>query len=519
MLAEVEALICELRRSHPRWGARRLVFELSGRRVSPVPARATVHRVLVRNGLVLAQEQRHRRKYKRWQRETPMQLWQMDLVGGVFLSDGRECKMLTGIDDHSRFAVIAAVLAVPNGRAVCDAFAAAMRRYGVPSEVLTDNGKQFTGRFTKPRPAEVLLERVCRENGITARLTKPRSPTTTGKVERFHQTLRRELLDHCGPFADLPAAQAAIDAWLHAYNHTRPHQALDMASPASLFRPGRAQPTELDTPTSPSKDQAPAAKTAAPMLVPQSVNAVEFDTVITASGMLNVLPRRQRIKTGAANAGRRAHLWVDEHSVHVLIDGHLERTVPSNLTHGDLHELRLRGAHPAGAPPATPAAVRAGRPLAGGAIEIDRAVDSSGNLTVGAIKLKIGTELARQRVTLRIDGHLVHVITNGTLAKTLPAPAALDYTRLRGVRLATDPVPPPPAGPIRVERRVGKDGVVMVTRQSLRIGRTHAGKQVTIIVEDTHLRVLHNGEELSLHARTSNQLVTRFKPYTPRPKR
>jgi integrase-like protein len=74
-----------------------------------------------------------------------MHLWQLDLVGGVPLADGRECKMVTGIDDHSRFVVIAAVVAVPSGRAVCAAFTAAMRRYGVPFEVLTDNGKQFTG--------------------------------------------------------------------------------------------------------------------------------------------------------------------------------------------------------------------------------------------------------------------------------------------------------------------------------------------------------------------------------------
>ena len=91
-----------------------------------------------------------------------MHLWQMDLVGGIYLADGPECKMVTGIDDHSRYVVIAAVVAVPNGRAVCDAFAAAMAGYGIPSEVLTDNGKQFTGRFTKPRPAEVLFERICR---------------------------------------------------------------------------------------------------------------------------------------------------------------------------------------------------------------------------------------------------------------------------------------------------------------------------------------------------------------------
>jgi hypothetical protein len=132
-----------------------------------VPSQATVHRVLVRNGLVRAEEQDHPRKYKRWQRETPMHLWQLDLVGGMYLADGREFKLLTGIDDHSRYVVVAAVLAVPNGRAVCEAFTAAMDRYGVPSEVLTDNGKQFTGRFTKPMPAEVFFERE-RSSGSSA---------------------------------------------------------------------------------------------------------------------------------------------------------------------------------------------------------------------------------------------------------------------------------------------------------------------------------------------------------------
>jgi transposase InsO family protein len=92
-------------------------------------------------------------------------------AGGVYLADGRECKLLSGIDDHSRYVVIATVLAVPSGQAVADAFVQAMRCHGVPAEVLTDNGKQFTGRFTRPRRAEVLFERVCREHGITAKLT------------------------------------------------------------------------------------------------------------------------------------------------------------------------------------------------------------------------------------------------------------------------------------------------------------------------------------------------------------
>jgi hypothetical protein len=111
-------LICELRRQHPRWGARRLVWELGRRGVAPVPGRATVHRVLVRNGLVTPQAQQHTRKYRRWQRDAPMQLWQLDLVGGARLAGGREAELVTGIDDHSRFCVIAAVVAIPTARAV-----------------------------------------------------------------------------------------------------------------------------------------------------------------------------------------------------------------------------------------------------------------------------------------------------------------------------------------------------------------------------------------------------------------
>lgn len=75
---------------------------------------------------------------------------------------------------------------------------------------------------------------MCREYGITAELTRPYSPTTTGKVERWHQTLRRDLLDVAGPFADLPSAQAAITAWVHAHNHARPHSTLGYRGPADF---------------------------------------------------------------------------------------------------------------------------------------------------------------------------------------------------------------------------------------------------------------------------------------------
>jgi transposase len=152
---EVEALICELRRSHPRWGARRIEFEL-GRNgcPDPIPSRVTVHRVLIRHGLVVLTTRRRRRQdYQRWQREVPMELWQMDIVGGIRLADGGEAKVVTGVDDHSRFCVIATVVQRATGRAVCLAFVEALQTFGIPDEVLTDIQWQAVHRPVQPAPA------------------------------------------------------------------------------------------------------------------------------------------------------------------------------------------------------------------------------------------------------------------------------------------------------------------------------------------------------------------------------
>ena len=235
--AELESAVCELRRAHRKWGPKRLVFEM-GRRGLGTVTRSTVYRVLVRNQLIEPRSRRRRRQdYIRWERPVPMQLWQLDVTASAFLADGAEVKIVTGIDDHSRYCVIAQAVRRATARPVCRAFMEAMAVYGVPEEVLTDNGTVFTGRFIKPRPAEVLFERICRENGITARRTRPRSPTTTGKIERLHQSLQLELLDVHGPFASLAALQAALDAWREEYNTDRPHQSLGMAFPASRFAP------------------------------------------------------------------------------------------------------------------------------------------------------------------------------------------------------------------------------------------------------------------------------------------
>jgi transposase InsO family protein len=235
----IEARIIELRRHHPSWGPVRLRHQLSREQTTPLPSESSIYRALKRHALI---EDQAKRKvlptYKRWERSRPMELWQMDVVGGVLLSSGAECKVLTGIDDHSRFIVCAGLMERATARAVCGHLAATLERYGVPEEILTDNGKVFTNRFGLT-PAEVLFDRICRENGIQHRLTAPRSPTTTGKIERFHRTLRQECLGE-QIFSSFQAAQGALDDFVAIYNTERPHQSLKMATPASRFNAQRA---------------------------------------------------------------------------------------------------------------------------------------------------------------------------------------------------------------------------------------------------------------------------------------
>src|SRR4051812_40236473 len=188
--AEIEAVVCEVRRGHPKWGALRILHELMRGPAPPerVPSRATVNRILVRHGLVIARARRRARSdYVRWQRPAAMQLWQLDIVYGPRLVDVvtgelREGRIVTGLDDHSRYCVLARVVERATGRAVCLAFTEALQRFGAPEEVLTDNGKQFSARFG--RGGEVLFDKICRRNGITHRLTAPRSPADYDRQDR-----------------------------------------------------------------------------------------------------------------------------------------------------------------------------------------------------------------------------------------------------------------------------------------------------------------------------------------------
>jgi transposase InsO family protein len=562
---EVAALICQLRRDHPRWGPRRLRYELGVRGVAVLPSRSTVYRVLVREHLVAGRSRRRPRKsFKAWQRPSPMDLWQMDITGSVWLVDGTELKVITGEDDHSRFAVIAKVVRRGTGRAVCRAFAAALVEYGCPDQVLSDNGKQFTGKFNRPRPAEVLFDRICRKNGIEHLLTRFRSPTTTGKIERWHQTLQLECLEPRGPFVSLEEAQAVIDEFREEYNTRRPHQSLDMATPASRFRPvpdqereqlGLWLPPDLEvtdpeatgppvagpaaaqgcegpgrgqgrtsvgrSTLTPRADPRPEATMASPVagatVVPVDavpvdavpVDAVELERVVPASGNLAIRP--QQFWLGPDRAGQRVAFWIDTTTVHLSIDGVRVKTLPSRYTTVHLARLRAEGARPAGPPPAPPSP---GALAAGAVVELDRTVTRVGLVAVGGRYLPVGSPLAGQRVTLRLEEHLVHVIADGRLWRTLPSPVDPAVRgRLRGARLAG----PPPlidAGPVRVQRRVSCRGGIQVCRQRVHVGLPHAGRIVTVEVDDERFRILDEHETmLCVVPRTTTEEVTRFKAY------
>ncbi|OPZ45900.1 MAG: hypothetical protein BWY94_01033 [Actinobacteria bacterium ADurb.BinA094] len=138
MRPEVEARIVELRLLHPAWGPRTIAHQLGREEVSPVPGRSSIHRCLLRHRLIDPQKRRRKREdYRRWERERAMELWQMDVMGGVKLTDGRELKLVSGIDDHSRYCVSARLVWRATSRPVCEALLAALARYGAPEQILT----------------------------------------------------------------------------------------------------------------------------------------------------------------------------------------------------------------------------------------------------------------------------------------------------------------------------------------------------------------------------------------------
>ena len=232
--AAVEAKVLEIRdRSHNVWGARKIRRALENCGEADVPAASTITEILRRRGrLNEASAAEHPGPWRRFERERPNELWQMDFKGHFATLSGR-CHPLTALDDCSRYNLILAACGDEQGQTVRRELENAFRRYGLPLAMLMDGGSPWSDPGGDPLTAfSVWLMRL----GVRVKHGRPYHPQTQGKEERFHRTFKAEVVNGWS-FRDLSDCQRAFDEWRPRYNHERPHEALDMATPAERYRP------------------------------------------------------------------------------------------------------------------------------------------------------------------------------------------------------------------------------------------------------------------------------------------
>ncbi len=390
MAPVIEARVVELRRAHPRWGPRSIRTELAKDGFTPVPGRSSIYRTLVRHHLLEpTPRKRARSDYKRWERSRSMELWQMDIVGRFHLADGTEVKVVTGVDDHSRFCVCARVVARATARPVCEALQWALRTHGVPDQILTDNGKVFTARFGQG-PGPVLFDRICTNNGIRHLLTAPYSPTTTGKVERFHKTMRSDfLVDHDWVHPSIEALQRALDEWVSEYNTKRPHQSLGDRPPAERFALAPARPADPEMPEVIEE-------------VPLSERPPGVNRWVDQRGSIGLGSFRYRV--GATFAGESVEVVVRAGLVEILHAGVLVAT----------HAERRR-ADKGSRPQRAPRSGRSRPPTSG--MTVTRRVDQGGSVSFAGTGYRVGRSWARQVVEVAIVAGSVQISAKGKVLR------------------------------------------------------------------------------------------------------
>jgi transposase InsO family protein len=233
---EVEDLIVRLRKTLTRKGvdagAETIAAHLEAAGISPVPAVCTIWRILSRRGFVISQPQkRPRSSWKRFAADQPNERWQADITHWR-LADRTEVEILNVIDDHSRLCMASVARRVTTGGQVWATFAAAFTRYGVPAEVLTDNGAVFTAK--QRGQGRVALEVQLGLRGVRVSHSRPYHPQTCGKVERFHQTQKKWLAAQPSA-ATVAGLQRQLDRFTRYYNTVRPHRALARRTPAQAY--------------------------------------------------------------------------------------------------------------------------------------------------------------------------------------------------------------------------------------------------------------------------------------------
>ena len=231
---EVEKAVIDLRTTHPAWGGRKIARRLADLGMDKVPPASTITAILHRHGLISPQASLAAQHWQRFEHERPNALWQIDFKGD-FATEQARCYPLTLLDDHSRFNLALQACSSVAASGVQPHLSQVFQRYGLPMRINADNGAPWGS----PRLAEhglselsVWLIRL----GIRVSHSAPYHPQTNGKIERFHRSLKAEVLAGRS-FANLQEAQTAFEHWRWVYNHDRPHDALNLQTPAKRYQP------------------------------------------------------------------------------------------------------------------------------------------------------------------------------------------------------------------------------------------------------------------------------------------
>lgn len=227
-----EALILACRQRYPDWGGRKLRRVLQDQGHLDLPSPSTMTEILRRHGL-LHTEQPAQANFIRFEHPHPNDLWQMDFKGHFSLPRGR-CHPLTILDDHSRYSLCLNAYPGETAGLVKRGLIQTFERYGIPRRMTMDNGSPWGSGASGQQHTQLTVWLM--EQGINVGHSRPYHPQTQGKDERFHRTLKRELLGR-RQFNSLAHCQRSFDTWRQQYNRIRPHDSLGLDTPATHYEP------------------------------------------------------------------------------------------------------------------------------------------------------------------------------------------------------------------------------------------------------------------------------------------
>jgi len=242
---EIEEYVIRLRKNDPEWGSKKLHKlickdkEVGKYRHEVIPCKTTITKILSRHGLIDPNRSKIFKDFERFVRQYPNELWQMDYKGWFKLLNKQQCHPLTITDDHSRFNLCLEACKNQQEVTVKNALINVFRRYGLPYMILTDNGGPWGSTGNESREGirfYTTLEKWLIQLNIKLIHGRPYHPQTQGKEERFHRTLKQELIDH-EQFRDHEHCQKRFDVWREKYNCIRPHESLNFKTPAELYEP------------------------------------------------------------------------------------------------------------------------------------------------------------------------------------------------------------------------------------------------------------------------------------------